>query len=134
MCRMSIGKAADAIGVSAKAIRLWEAKGLVSGIERTPAGYRLFRESDLAVMRFIKRAQALGMTLEEIKRILELQNSGTAPCGHVRQMLDDRITEIDRTLEELAQLRTMLVTARMRAGNASTINNGALVCQIIEQS
>ncbi len=55
------------------------------------------------------------MTLGEIKRILELQHAGTAPCARVTQLLDAHIAEIDRPLSDLAQLRATLLTVRRDA-------------------
>jgi MerR family copper efflux transcriptional regulator len=133
MGRMTVGEVADAVGVSAKAIRLWEAKGLLPDIERTPGGYRLYDESHLAILRFIHQAKTLGMTLADIKRVLGLQHAGTVPCEQVTQMLDDRIAEIEGTLSDLTQLHQTLLTARQRADDACDIESGALICRIIER-
>lgn len=131
---MTIGEAASAIGVSAKAIRLWEARGLMPGIERTPAGYRLFGEDDLALLRFIRQARALGMSLGEIGDVLDLRRAGTAPCARVTQMLDERIREIDRALAALERLREALLAARERADEAPReATDGPMLCRIIEQ-
>lgn len=132
MSRMTIGEAAQMVGVSAKAIRLWEAKGLLLDIERTSAGYRLFREDDLAVLRFIHQAQLLGMTLGEIKRIRDMQQAGNTPCKRVTHLIDKRIIEIDEALSDLHQLRHTLLTARARADSAGDTARDALVCHIIE--
>lgn len=130
--QITIGDAARATGVSAKAVRLWEAKGLLRGIERTPAGYRQFRDSDLAVMRFIRQAQQLGMTLDDVKSILDMQRAGETPCGRVTQVLDARIAEIDRAMDDLAQLRQSLAMARKEAAERTGGENAAGVCPIIE--
>lgn len=129
---MTIGEAAQVVGVSTKAIRLWEAKGLLPGIERTPGGYRLFRENDLTVMRFIHQAQMLGITLGQIKHILSMQQAGTAPCECVAHLLDERIAAIDRTLNDLTQLRHTLLAARKHAEVRHTSQRTAWVCHIIE--
>ena len=76
---MTVGAAAAATGVSAKAVRLWESKGLLPAAARTEAGYRLFTEDDLDVLRFIRQAKALGLTLPEIKDIIDLQRDGATP-------------------------------------------------------
>ena len=132
MCRMTIGEAAAAVGISAKAIRLWESRGLVPGIERTPAGYRLYSENDLAILRFIRQAQALGMTLDDIKSVLELQRAGTAPCARVTEMLDEQIGEIDRALAQLQRLRERLLAARVRADDVPhEVVDGPVLCRII---
>jgi MerR family copper efflux transcriptional regulator len=131
---VTVGKAAELAGVSRKAIRLWEAKGLLPQAERTEAGYRLFDETDLEVLRFIRRAKALGLSLEEISDILDLQRDGAQPCVRVTQILDAHIQQIDRTLAELRQLRRSLLTARRTADQARRAGGDAVVCRIIEAS
>jgi DNA-binding transcriptional MerR regulator len=135
MGRMTVGEVADAVGVSAKAIRLWEAKGLLPDIDRTPGGYRVYDESHLAILRFIHQARTLGMTLADIRRILDPEHTGPARCECVARMLDDRIAEIDRTLRTLDQLRRTLLDVRERARNAVGVTGGGPgLCPIIEGS
>ena len=128
----TVGKAAQAAGVSAKAVRLYESKGLLPEAQRTEAGYRLYTDDDIAILRFIRQAKTLGLSLGEIRDILDLRRGGTTPCGHVVALLDQRIRDIDRTITELRQLRHTLAgtsaTARQQAGD-----NGG-VCQIIEHA
>jgi MerR family copper efflux transcriptional regulator len=92
----TIGEAAKAVGVSAKAIRIWESKGPLPPAGRTAAGYRLFTDEDIEILPFIGRAKTLGLTLPEIKGILDLRRRGTAPCDHVTTLLDAHIRDVDR--------------------------------------
>lgn len=130
--RLTIGGAARAVGVSAKAVRLWEAKGLVTALERTDAGYRLFTTADVAVLRFICQAKALGLTLTEIKDILDRQDAGTEPCERVVQLINAHIAEIDRSLADLQQLRHTLLAARSRVKQSRRVGPAPAVCRIIE--
>lgn len=75
----TVGAAAKAVGVSAKAIRIWEAKGLLPPAGRTEAGYRLFTDDDIEILRFILRAKTLGLTLSEVKSTLDLHRQGATP-------------------------------------------------------
>jgi len=129
---MTVGQAAQASGLSPKAIRLYERKGLLPPAQRTDAGYRLFNSDDLATLRFVRQAKTLGLRLDEIGDILALRRGGTPPCQHVGPLLDLRIAEIDRTIAELRHLRTAL--ARTRRGTADTGDGCAGVCQIIEHA
>lgn len=119
-------------GVSAKAVRLWESKGLLPQAQRTEAGYRRFSDDDIGVLRFIRQAKTLGLTLAEIKDVLELQRGGAAPCGRVTALLDERIADIDRTLAELRTLRRALTGARDTARESRRRGEDAVVCRIIE--
>lgn len=129
---MTVGTAAEAAGISAKAVRLWESKGLLPPAERTEAGYRLFTDDDVAVLRFIRQAKALDLSLVEIKDILDLQRGGAAPCSRVTELLDAHITDIDRTLADLRQLRRSLTTVRRAARESQRRGEEGVVCRIIE--
>lgn len=130
--RMTVGAAAEAAGVSAKAVRLWEAKGLLPAAERTEAGYRVFTEHDLDVLRFVRQAKTLGLHLEAIKATLDLQRGGEQPCGRVLALLDEHLADIDQRLRDLNRLRQSLSRARATATSARRHGQHAVVCQIIE--
>lgn len=132
MQRLNIGEAATAAGVTPKMIRHYESLGLIPEAERTEAGYRLFTDDDLAVLRFIRQAKTLGLTLPEIKNIIDLQRDGATPCGRVTELLDAHIADIDRTLTELRQLRRSLSSARQIARDGKRRGEHAVVCRIIE--
>jgi DNA-binding transcriptional MerR regulator len=129
---MTVSAVAQAAGVSARAVRLWEAKALLPPADRTQAGYRLFTDQDLGILRFIRRAKALGLTLAEIKDLLDLQRDGAAPCTRVTELLDTRIGEIDRTLADLRALRHSLTNACGIARESQRRGEEATVCRIIE--
>lgn len=131
---MTVKAAAEAAGVSPKAVRLWESKGLLPPAERTEAGYRLFTAADVDVLRFIRQAKALDLSLAEIKDILDLQRHGATPCGHVTALLDSHIAEIDRTLADLRTLRRSLVAVRQAARDGQRRGEDAVVCRIIENA
>jgi MerR family transcriptional regulator, copper efflux regulator len=130
----TVGAAAKAVGVSAKAIRIWEAKGLLPPAGRTESGYRLFTDDDLEILRFIIRAKTLGLTLPEVKSILDLHRQGTAPCEQVTALLDAHISDIDRAIAELRALRTTLSAALQSARHDQHRGRAATVCRIIESS
>lgn len=132
MAAMTVGVAAEAAGVSAKAVRLWECKGLLSPARRTDAGYRTFTQDDVAVLRFIRRAKALDLTLGEIKDILDLQRCGAAPCERVTTLLDAHIADIDRRRQDLRAMRRTLVEARRAARDSQRRGEDPVVCRIIE--
>ncbi|MEV5450338.1 heavy metal-responsive transcriptional regulator [Streptomyces sp. NPDC052535] len=128
----TVSQAARQAGVTRKAIRIYETRGLLPPAERTQAGYRLFTADDIAILRFIRQAKTLGLTLAEIGDILDLQRGGAQPCGRVTQLLDTHLAQIDRTLAELRQLRRSLLAARRTAEQTRRAGGDAVVCRIIE--
>ncbi len=129
---LTIGKAAALTGHSAKAIRLYETKGLLPEAERTESGYRLLTPDDVAILHFIRRAKTLDLGLQEIKDILDLQRDGEQPCRRVITMIDTHLVDIDQKLRDLRQLRQSLLSVREAAGTARREGSDAVVCQIIE--
>lgn len=129
---ITVGEAARRGGLTQKAVRLYETRGLLPPARRTEAGYRTYSQHDLELLRFIRRARSLGLRLEEIKDILDLERGGTQPCQKVLQLLGSHIEEIDRTIRDLRALRKTLVQARAAAEASDQRGEGAVVCRIIE--
>ncbi len=129
---VTVGEAARASGVTSTAVRLYEAKGLLPPAGRTEAGYRLYSGQDVEVLQFIRQAKTLGLSLDEIREILDLQRCGEQPCAQVLGLLDQHIEEINRTMADLRALRTRLVTARDVARQSARRGEQATVCRIIE--
>lgn len=132
MKRMTIGEAANRSGLTAKAIRLYEQRGLLGALDRTPAGYRTYGPDDLSVLCFIRQAKNVGLHLDEIGRILDLQRSGEQPCSTVLALLTTRIADIDRTMADLRALRQTMMAARARATDAAASGRKAVICNLIE--
>ncbi|MDI3195006.1 MerR family transcriptional regulator [Pseudarthrobacter sp. AL07] len=110
---LTIGRAAKHTGLTPKAIRLYERRGLIRTPPRSSGGYRLYTADDIDTMAFIRRARSLGLALEDIAGILTLQEeSGTPPCATVRGILTQRVQDIDDTIAHLAVLRSALVATR----------------------
>lgn len=105
---MLISDLAAAAGVAARTIRFYEDRGLLPAPARSAAGYRLYGEGDVARLRFIRAAQAAGLTLAEIGGIISLRDEGVAPCRHTRGLLTRRRDEIADRIDELLQLKSDL--------------------------
>lgn len=129
---MTIGQAARRTGLSPKAIRIYETKGLLQTADRTASGYRTYTNDDLAVLRFIRQAKALDLRLDEIRDVIDLQRGGAQPCQTVLGLLDRHIADLDRTMADLRALRASLVRARSTAKTSSQNGEKAVICQIVE--
>jgi DNA-binding transcriptional MerR regulator len=103
--RLLIGQVAGRSGVSRKAVRLYEAVGILPPASRSSSGYRVYGEDTLALLEFITRARRLGFSLAEIKEIMAIKRSGRFPCQHVRQLVQRKVTDLDETLADLHAVR-----------------------------
>jgi len=106
---MNIGEAATASGVSPKMIRNWEAAGLLPAPVRTASNYRIYRDRDIEVLTFIRRARDLGFSMIEIRRLLSLWRDDQRASATVKVMALDQVAELDRRIEELQEMKTRLM-------------------------
>lgn len=126
---MQIGELADRLGVNPRTIRYYERIGLLPEPERTASGYRVYSDTDVERVTFIKTAQRLGMALDEIREILDLRHRGERPCAYVRDVLRRHVADIDARIAELQDLRTSLTELDQIADRLTPRSSG---CKIIE--
>ncbi|MFQ5890459.1 MAG: heavy metal-responsive transcriptional regulator [Gemmatimonadota bacterium] len=105
---MRIGKLAEQVGVTPDTIRYYEAEGLLAPPSRTPSGYRDYGPEAVDDLRFIRKAQALGLRLSDVREVMEIAAGARAPCEHVRARIEARLKETERRLRELRELRASL--------------------------
>ena len=132
---MRIGDLARRSGVTAKTIRYYEDIGLVEPPARTPSGYRDCEPAALERLAFIRGAQAIGLSLGEIRSIIALRDDGQTPCGHVLDLLRHRADELDRRIAELQSLRGDLRRLVDRAEGLDPADcDPGRVCHLIGQA
>jgi MerR family Zn(II)-responsive transcriptional regulator of zntA len=115
---MRIGELAAAAGTTTKTLQFYEECGLLPQTERAANGYRDFGPEALSRLDFIRRGRTAGLTLAEIREVIDIRDAGTAPCHHVYQLITARLTEIDRQIADLDALRAALIQRRDQAGAA----------------
>ena len=132
---MKIGELAKATGLTTKTIRFYEEQELLPEPPRTMSGYRAYGSEDLVRLDFIRKAKRLGLSLEEIKGILQLHDLREPTCVHVRSLLDQKLIQIDRVLKDLQELRSELTLLNEKAGDLEDCRpSGGNICGIIEQA
>jgi len=109
---------------------MYEAAGILPKPRRTQSGYRVYDGAALDVVAFVRQAQRLGFTLEEIKEIISIKRSGRAPCPHVRELVNRKATDLEKTLADLQEVRHGL-RALLRRWPSQRASK-ALVCPHIE--
>ena len=105
---LKIGEVSKRSGVGIEALRFYERGGLLDSPSRTYGGYRVYGEDVLERLAFIKQAQALGFSLDEIRRIIDDARKGESPCDEVREIVRRRMEELDERLRELQRYRKEL--------------------------
>jgi MerR family mercuric resistance operon transcriptional regulator len=105
---LKIGEVSNLSGVGIEALRFYERSGLLGKPFRSMSGYRLYDEGVLERLAFIKKAQTLGFSLDEIKQIISDAQSGASPCDEVREIVRLRLAELDERMREMRRYRKEL--------------------------
>lgn len=105
---MTIGKLADSAGVNVPTVRYYERRGIIAEPPRTDSGYRQYDEGTVSRIRFIKRAQDLGFTLDEIQDLLALRVEDPAACQAVESATRTKLVSVKSKIRELERLQTVL--------------------------
>jgi len=124
---MWIGEAAEQAGVNIQTLRYYERRGLLPKPPRRTSGYREFPEDAVRIVRFIKRAQDLGFSLDEVEALLRLRRNSGRNRQRIRSVAERRIADIGRKIEELERMRGALQTLVHRCHAGTTLD-----CPIIE--
>ena len=102
---MRIGELAAVTGTTTKTLRFYEDSGLLHPAGRTRSGYREYGDDAVARLGFIRRGRAAGLTLAQIREVLEVRDRGSAPCAHVAELLAVRLRDLDAQIAGLQALR-----------------------------
>ena len=125
---ITIGRLALEGQVNVETVRYYERRGLLPRPPRRPSGYRVFPASTVQVLRFVKTAQALGFSLEEIKALLSLRIQPGRSCSDVRQRAEQKMHEIDQKILTLQAMRKALVRLTAACSGRGPISE----CPILE--
>lgn len=105
---LRIGEVARRSGVAIDTLRFYEKHGLIDPASRTEAGYRLYDSRIFERLSFIKKAQSVGFTLEQIARIIEESAAGKRPCKDVRRLAAEKLADLEQRIRELQRYRREL--------------------------
>ena len=129
---LKIGEVAKASGIGIETLRFYEKSGLLDRPSRTDSGYRMYDSEVLSRLDFIKRAQVLGFSLDEIKRIIADKRAGQSPCAEVREIVRHRLGELDERMREMKRYRKELASALAEWDEVGDVKGH--VCGLIEGS
>lgn len=134
MAGLRIGEVAQQVGVTTATIRYYERAGLLPKPPRSAAGYRVYAERAVEELVFIRRAQSIGFSLDEIRDLLRLSRNGTAPCSRVITLAEEHLRAVDERIRHLQTFRKELASAvrRWRGGQCGFTPGG--LCDLIAAS
>ena len=129
---MRIGELARRSGIASTALRYYEKAGLLPQPQRTLSGYRAYGADALQRLAFIRAAQAVGLSLPEIREVIAIRDGGTAPCSHVVGLIERRRAEVRARIRELQRLEQELTQLAERGARLDPAEcDPAGVCQVI---
>jgi MerR family transcriptional regulator, copper efflux regulator len=128
-----IGAIASESNLPIKTIRYYDELGLLKTCGRTEGGYRLFDSDVFVRLKFIKRAQHLGLSLTEIKEFLEVHDQGNLPCDHIKLKLEKKLEAIEEQIQQLQILKQEL-KGLLSGWKTIPEQPEETICPIIERS
>lgn len=129
---LRIGEVAKLSGVGIETLRFYERSGVLGRPARTQSGYRVYDREVLERLEFIKRAQVLGFSLDEIKQIIAEKQAGTSPCEAVRDIVRTRLEELDEHMREMRRYRNELAATLAEWDKTGPVKGH--ICGLIEES
>jgi len=126
--RLTRGKLAGRGGVNIATIRYYEKRGLLPDASRTRAGYRMYAGDALRRLHFIRQAQALGFSLDEIGELLSLRMQPGTTCADIRMLAKEKISAVEQKINDLQRIKNALTDlASACRGSGPTVE-----CPILE--
>ena len=129
---LKIGEVSKRSGIGVESLRFYEKSGLIDPPARTGSGYRQYDASVLDRLEFVKRAQALGFSLNEIARIIAEKRAGRSPCEEVREIVRARLRELDERMAQMRRYRREMAETLKRWDQSAEVDGD--ICGLIEGS
>ena len=129
---MKIGEVSKKSGVGIEALRFYEKSGLLERPERTYSGYRLYTATVLDRIAFIKQAQLLGFSLDEIRKLIGQKKKGESPCLEARDIIRRRLNDLNEKIDQLLKHRDEVTEALKEWDQKERVDGH--VCGLIEAS
>jgi DNA-binding transcriptional MerR regulator len=128
-----VGELARETGVDPWTIRYYEKERLIPAAPRSSARYRLYPRETAGLIRFIKTAQGLGLTLEEIKKVIEAKRLKGKPCEHVEKLLKTKVSSLHQKIGEMERLRRT-IQGLLKNWKKIRSKKTTCICDLIESA
>jgi MerR family mercuric resistance operon transcriptional regulator len=126
--RYTISQLAHAAEVPTTTVRYYERVGLVQPEDRSVGNYRLYSDESLQKLKFIRTAQAIGFTLDDVKALLFAPDSSAASCRQVQSLIEERLAEVAQRLKDLRHVQQVLKSSLAKCRETERVN----CCHVIE--
>jgi DNA-binding transcriptional MerR regulator len=126
--RYTISQLAHAAEVPTTTVRYYERIGLMQPEDRSEGNYRLYSDESLRKLKFIRTAQAIGFTLDDVKALLSTPDSSAASCRQVQALIEARLAEVAQRLKDLRHVQQVLKSALAKCRQTERVN----CCHVIE--
>lgn len=133
VAQLTIGKVAEQAGLNIQTVRYYERRGILSPDGHLDSGYRLYNDEAVKKLLFIKNAQNLGFSLEEIAGLLRLRVSHRARCADVKRKAETKLEDVHARLSRLRALETALKHLIRACRNQSTTDNCPILTSLETQ-
>lgn len=124
----TISQLAHAAEVPTTTVRYYERIMLVEPEARNAANYRLYSEESLQKLKFIRAAQAVGFTLDDVKKLVSPPTNTTAYCRKVQSLTEKRLAEVDQRLKDLGHVQRVLKTSLQKCKDTEQVD----CCHVME--
>lgn len=136
-----IGELSRQVGIPTQTIRYYERLGLLNPPKRTESQYRVYFDEDTERLQFIQKAKRFGLSLDEIKKLIDIGVSGVLPCTKLKEMVKKHLDELDCHIQEMVALRQELASRyeqidALLPDSLNTLNNricNSKICWLIER-
>lgn len=129
---LKIGDVAKQSGVSVPTLRYYETLGLITPAERGDNGYRYYTPTVISQVLFIKKAQALGLALDEIRQILDVRDRGELPCEMVQSLLAQKIQQLNTQISQMQTFKQELEAYQTQWQGLTPQLSETEICPLIE--
>jgi len=128
-----IGEASRQTGLSIHTIRFYESEGLLPEPARTESGYRVFSNQAISRLQFIRKAQELGFSLDEIRELLLLNDHSRDACSHVKSLVEEKLASVRAKIHALHAMEAELKRISAECGRSQQRHkgNGAKRCPVL---
>jgi len=127
--QLTISQLAKAAEIPTTTIRYYERIGLVQPKDRSAGNYRLYGDESLQKLKFIKSAQAIGFTLENVNALLSDEADEKPTCGNVKGLIEERLGDVEKRLKDLKHVQCVLKTALKKCKSQKETD----CCRLIEE-